>query len=245
MPLSYHSLFMNNFSTVFKSPFAKLGLFAVPLIIGIVAMNVFFPKESPDDYSSFIIAFEFAKTPEQITALFDLLTPAEDATSSLSVAEKITGLNIGNYIDFFFMLTYSSFLFLFFKKAALHYNLKWLKLAMPLAILAFISDIGENVFLLKIANAYPETTKITEALSVLPFFVWTKWLALALICALGSIAFLLGKRLITKLLAFVLIIPIILGVMALVTQAALMIDGFAVSIFIGIGILVLSCFWLK
>ena len=237
---------MSNISNLFKSPFANIGLFAIPLVICIVAMNVFFPKESPDNYSSFITAFEFVKTPENVTTLFSLLEPTEDATAdSLSVAEKIAGLNIGNYIDFFFMVIYTLFLFLFFKKAAPHYNLKWLKFGMPLAILALLSDIGENVFLIKIANAYPSTVEMSDNLSVLPFFVWTKWLALAIVCALGAIAFLLGKKLITKLLAFVLIIPIILGIMALLTQSDLMIDGFTVSIFVSIGILVLSCFWLE
>ena len=237
---------MTNISKLFKSPFAKIGFFAIPLVICMVAMNVFFPKESPENYSSFIVAFEFVKTPENVTTLFSLLEPTEDAIEeSLSIDEKIAGLNIGNYIDFFFMVIYSFFLFLFFKKAAPHYDLKWLKLGMPLAVLALLSDMGENIFLIKIANAYPSIVEMSNNLSVLPFFVWTKWIALAFACALGSIAFLLGKKLITKLLAFVLIIPIILGTMALLTQADLMIDGFAMSIFISIGILVLSCFWLE
>lgn len=236
---------MSNLLNIFKSPFSKLGFFAIPLILCIVAMGIFFPKEHPEEYSSFIIAFEFAKTSEEVTNLFSLLTPAADASESLSVAEKIAGLNIGNYVDFFFMVCYTAFVFLFFRKAADHYSLKWLKLGMPLAIIALICDIGENIHLIKIASAFPEEAIMSNYLNALPFFVWTKWLALAVACGLGSIAFLMGKKLITKLLAFVLIIPILLGIMALMTQASLMIDGFCTSIFIGLGILVLSCFWLE
>lgn len=230
---------------IFKSSFSKIGLLAIPLLIGIVAMNVFFPKESPDDYSSFIIAFEFVKTPAETLQLFELLNPTPESINSLSIQEKIVGLNIGNYLDFLFMACYSLFLFLFFKKAAPHYNLKWLKFGMPLAILALLTDVGENICLINIANAYPSELEMQPFLNILPFFVWTKWLALAVALALASIAFLMGKKLITKLLAFVLIIPILLGIMSLITQSSLMIDGFTASIFIGIGIMVASCFWLE
>ncbi|MFT4759800.1 MAG: hypothetical protein ACI9XO_000069 [Paraglaciecola sp.] len=236
---------MSNFSNLFKSSFSKIGLFAIPLTVCIVAMGVFFPKESPEHYSSFIVAFEFVKTPEQVTELFQLLAPTDEAIDQLSIEEKITGLNIGNYVDFIFMVVYSLFVFLFFKKAAPHYDLKWLKLGMPLAILALLCDIGENIHLIKIASAYPSEAEMSGFLTALPFFVWTKWMALAFACGLGSIAFLLGKKLITKLLAFVLIIPILLGIMALITQSDLVIDGFTAGVSVSLAIMVMSCFWLE
>ena len=208
-------------------------------------MRVFFPQESPKDFSSFIIAFEFVQTPDEVTNLFKLLDPDPAKTDTLSAAEKITGLNIGNYVDFAFMLVYSLFLFFYFKKAADYFGLKWLRLALPLAALAFICDFAENICLLNITDAYVHQTEMGGSIAMLPYFVWTKWLSLAVLLALGSIAFLHGRKLITKLLAFVLILPVLLGIMALISQAGTMIDGFTVSIFIGLLILLLSCFWLE
>ena len=111
-----------------KHPFAITGLFAIPLLVFIGLMGDYFPLKTPEGYQSFIVAFEFAQTIQDINVLF----------SSLSEIE-IQKIDIGNYIDFGFMLTYSLFLISLFKKASKEFNKKWLAAGILLAVIALFS----------------------------------------------------------------------------------------------------------
>ena len=86
-------------------PFAKIGILAVPLVIFMILMEIFFPKLHHEEYHSFITAFEFARTPADLHTLFNGFTD-----------ETFRNVDIGNYIDFGFRLLTPFFWFFSFGK---------------------------------------------------------------------------------------------------------------------------------
>ncbi len=216
-------------------PFAKIGLLVIPLLLFTLAMEKYFPKNAPDGYESFIVAFEFANTPEQIHMLLNGLD-----------SKTIRKINIGNYIDFGFMLTYSLFLFLFFKKGIGIFGKKWLAAGMVISGLILCADFAENLCLLKVTSIYSfniNDSELVPVLKLLHLFTWIKWLGLAIIFALYSIK-LLGRKIVSNIGGIVLMSPILLSFWAL-TMDPMGISRFTLSIFLGFLILVFYSFSFK
>ncbi len=90
-------------------PFSKIGLMAVPMLALMIVMEFYFPKVNPEGFQSFIVAFEFVKTPDQIHQFLNNLD-----------ANDLRNINIGNYIDFGFMIADSLFLFFSSKRRQTH-----------------------------------------------------------------------------------------------------------------------------
>jgi hypothetical protein len=218
-----------------KHPFAKIGLFAIPMLLFTVVMDIFFPKTNPDGFQSFIIAFEFAKTPGEIHQLFKGFT-----------SETFSDINIGNYIDFGFMVTYTLFLVLFFKNAAKTFNKKWLLTGIPLSVIVLFADVMENIYLLQITAIYtPDVTDaaLISVLNKLNFFTWIKWGGLAVIFALFSVRS-MGRQIITHIEGIVFIIPFLFGFWAL-SNDPMGISRFTLSIALAFFLLLFYCFWYK
>ena len=216
-------------------PFAKLGIFAIPLLIFMILMEVYFPKTNPKGYQSFIIAFEFANTPEQIHQLFKGFT-----------TDIFRNINIGNYIEYGFMVTYTLFLVLFFKKAASTFNKKWLLAGIPLAVVILFADVMENVYLFRITDIY--TPSVTDAelnfvLRKLHIITWVKWGGLTCIFALFSVKS-MGKKILTHIEGVVFIIPLILSFWAL-SNDPMGVSAFSLSIILAFFLLLFYCFWFK
>ncbi len=160
---------MKNYTTT--HPFSNLAWLAVPLLLLMVIMGRFFPATAPDGFDSFIIAFEFAKTPEDIQSLFGGLTQ-----------EQIQQTDTGNYIDFAFMLTYCLFLFFFTKKAAVLFQKKFLWMGISLILVILGADFLENLKLLSITEIYSQqknTAPLNPLLHQLHVITWIKWGGLA------------------------------------------------------------------
>jgi len=192
-----------NFKT---HPFAKNALLAVPLVIFVLLMDMYFPQKTPVGFQSFIVAFEFAQTIQDLNLLF----------SGLSVNE-IQKIDIGNYIDFGFMLTYSLFLIVLFKKAAKEFNKKWLIVGVLMAIIALLTDFFENLILLKITEIY--LANLNELLFIpllekLHFITWLKWGSLAFAFLFFSIE-LVKRNWFSKIVAFFCLPPFAFGIWAL------------------------------
>lgn len=159
-----------------KHPLAKTGLLGVPLIIFVIFMGFFFPRKAPENFGSFIVAFEFAKTPAELRMLFDPLT-----------LEEVQKIDIGNYLDFGFMITYSTLLVVAFWKLSQLFNKKFLKAGVFIAIVILISDFFENLFLLRLTENYLNFSmegEIISNLNYLSIFTWTKWISLSVIFSL-------------------------------------------------------------
>jgi len=219
----------------YTRPFAKIGLLSVPLLFFMITMEVFFPKSHHDDYQSFIIAFEFARTPDDLHSLFNGFS-----------RETFRNIDIGNYIDFGFMITYTLFLVLFFKKAARTFNKKWLLSGIPLSIIILLADFVENIYLLRITGIYTlgiTDAELTPLLNVLHKITWVKWGGLALIFAIFSIRS-MGKKILTRIEGVVFIVPLLLSFWAL-SNNPMGITRFTLSIVIAFFLLIFYCFWYK
>lgn len=215
--------------------FSKNGLLAVPLLVLMVLMRLYFPKIAPEGFQSFIAAFEFAKTPEQIHILFNGFT-----------ATDFRNADIGNYLDFGFMLIYSLFLFQFFKIATKYFGKKWLVAGIPLTIVVLFADISENICLLQITSIYtPEinATELLPLLQMLHIITWIKWGGLAIIFALFSIK-LMGKNILSSIESIVFIGPAILSFWA-ITNDPVGISNFVLSVNLAFFLLILYSFRFK
>jgi hypothetical protein len=155
-----------------KHPFAPTGLFISPILVLVFFMEFYLPSDAPEGYKSFIVAFEFAKTPLEIQTLFTGLS-----------SETIKNIDKANYIDFGFMLAYSLFLGLIFKKAAKVFKKRWLFLGIFLSAFIFLADFTENIFLLNITKIYLSGSEIEILISILKILhlvTWLKWGGLAM-----------------------------------------------------------------
>ena len=155
-----------------KHPFAPTGLFIFPILVLVFFMEFYLPSDAPEGYKSFIVAFEFAKTPLEIQTLFTGLS-----------SETIKNIDKANYIDFGFMLAYSLFLGLIFKKAAKVFKKRWLFLGIFLSAFIFLADFTENIFLLNITKIYLSGSEIEILISILKILhlvTWLKWGGLAM-----------------------------------------------------------------
>ena len=216
-------------------PFGGIGMLAIPMLLYTISMEIFLPKTNPEGFQSFIIAFEFAKTPEQIHQLFNGFTP--------DIFRKI---NIGNYIDFGFMLTYSMFLVLFFNKAAKTFDKRWLFAGIPLSLIVLLADVMENVYLLKITGIYtPSVTdsELIPLLNKLHIATWIKWGGLSVIFALFSIKS-LGKKVLSHVEGAVFVIPALFSFWALFNDP-MGVSRFTLSIVLAFFLLCFYCFWHK
>jgi hypothetical protein len=123
-----------------------------------------------------VLAFEFARTPAHLDAVFGL--PGDPLR-----AERIAGMMRGNLLDYLFMVVYGSFVLAFFGASAGETgNSRWW-LAGWLGPLAALSDAIENALLLSI-NADMATPEHEVALLAYP--VWIKFTLLALACGLAA-----------------------------------------------------------
>jgi hypothetical protein len=198
---------MSALSEFFKiRPFAGIGLIAIPILIFIILMNSYSPKSIPEGYSSFILAFEFAKTPEQINTLF---TDIQEETYKI--------IDTGIYIDFGFMIAYSIFLALFFYKSTVVSQMKWLMAGIPLSVVILSGDFFENMLLLQISDMYRtglNLTAIEPLLLKLHLITWIKWGGLSVSFLMISVYLFRGNRL-SKTGAVICFSPFVLNLFAL------------------------------
>lgn len=216
-------------------PFAKIALLTIPMLMFMIIMEIFFPKTIPEGYQSFIVAFEFAKTPEQIHSLFNGFT-----------AETFRNIDIGNYVDFGFMFTYSLFLGIFFYKASKTFKKNWLMTGIPFSVIVLIADFIENVYLLQITGMYtPDIadTVLIPLLNKLHIVTWIKWGGLAVIFAIFAIRS-MGPRILSHIEGVVFIIPLIFSFWA-ISNEPMGVSRFTLSIALAFFLLLFYCFWYK
>lgn len=123
-----------------------------------------------------VLAFEFARTPAHLDAVFGL--PGDPLREG-----RIAGMMQGNVFDYLFMVVYGSFVLAFFGATARATGRARWWLAGWLGPLAAASDAIENALLLSINS---DMASPAEELALLPFPVWIKFTALALACGLAA-----------------------------------------------------------
>lgn len=224
-------------STFFQQrPYAKAGLLAIPLIICMLVMGQHFPKGEVAGYKSKIIAFEFVKSEADVWTVLDSLSK-----------EELAGMDRGNYIDFAFMLCYGAFISFFFLLAYRQLAAKWLQVGVLLGLIVFLGDLLENIQLLNITRAYagdPAQMNIGVFITQLQLFTWIKWMGLGIALAMAAIV-LRQQGGAWRWIGWGFFIPFVLSIVAFAIQTPAWIERFTLSIFMGLGLLILLCFLLK
>ena len=203
-------------------PFSKTGMLAIPLLLFTLLMGQFFPKEAPEGFSSFIIAFEFAQTPADLEQLLGNLS-----------AKAIHKIDVGNYLDFGFMLTYTTLLILSFLNFSKERNKKWLKLGVIPAIIVLLGDFTENIFLLRLTDNYlsaaPDEIVLLN-LTRLHISTWIKWGSLSVCFALIASLF-FNMKWYNKVTGIVFLLPLLL-LMTMMDHRPYMLSFYTNSIFL-------------
>ncbi|MBI9075416.1 MAG: hypothetical protein JEZ02_08410 [Desulfatibacillum sp.] len=170
-------------------PFFISGLIGLLVVLMSTAMLFVFPTKAPglpEGFATPIIAFEFAKSPADIITLFGPKdSPERDA--------MVRSMDLGNKLDYVYMVLYTAFLALFSVQVVRRTGLRIFYLAAGLAGVALVGDALENLRLFAITSSL-DTMDIEADLAALHVFTWAKWGSLALIFPALSPYFFKGGR---------------------------------------------------
>jgi hypothetical protein len=151
-------------------PFLVSGLVGLAVILMSLTLMAVFPAKVPELPQGFltpIIAFEFIQDKADVNALFGPSgSPARENT--------IRKMDLGNRLDFGYMILYGSFLFILCLQTYLLTGRRWFLLGSVLTFVILGGDMLENVQLLGI-TALLSTGNFDEQLRMLHFFTWLKW----------------------------------------------------------------------
>jgi len=180
---------------------------------------VVFPSKAPwmmDGFFTPVIAFEFIQSPGEVYQLFGL--PGSPDQLFMSQA-MIKAMDLGNRLDYIFMVLYASFLFFFSFVCAKNTGQKHYYSACILSIVILIADIMENIQLLRI------TAKIIiddfgKELFLLHWFTWIKWGGITIVFLILAPYFFKG-RIYSKLVAVIGISSFILYILAYFNRSVL------------------------
>ncbi len=198
-----------------RRPFIKSGIVGILLILSSLILLKVFPSRAPklpDGFFTPILAFEFAVTSQEVENLFG------QPQSSFRDA-MITAMDLGNRLDYIYMVLYASFLFGFSITCARLKRNSYYYWAALVSILALIGDALENVQLLGITGKLAEGGFERE-LQLLYYFTWLKWGGLALIFLI-LIPYFFQGGLTGKLIAVVGLITVLLAILSFINRSAL------------------------
>ncbi|MFH2133275.1 MAG: hypothetical protein ABIK68_23080 [bacterium] len=197
-----------------RKPFFKSGIIGILVIITSLMLLKVFPSQAPrlpDGFFTPILAFEFVRTQEEVQALFG--APGSDFRAAM-----ITAMDLGNRLDYVYMVLYAAFLFGFSMTCARITRHRQYYIAALLAILVLIGDALENVQLLgitqKLANGGFE-----RELELLVAFTWLKWGGLALIFLI-LVPYFFSGGLAGKMIALVGLTAVVLAVLSFFRRSA-------------------------
>ena len=160
----------------------------------------------PLELRSPILAIEFASSGQELENLL-----------GNQAACRRDDYRTHTYLDFIFMVIYTTFLILVLLTTAKAYRRDVFILIVLFPLIAFVGDLLENLKILEVLNlidAQAPLTALDEAASMLNIYVWLKWLALGAVGFFSGIYFFRGNSL-HKLMGGLLLLPAIFGVAAL------------------------------
>jgi len=162
------------------------------IVIGLIMMLTFPVKANlPEGFITPIIAFEFAKTEQDLSYL-----------SGASETQRLNRekMNAGLKWDMAFPFVYGGFLLLLLIQQVISgRRIAWL--GIPFAALIIPFDINENLRLLDIISALNRAETTSDILPVLHTATWLKWGAIGLAIGVFSITLVRDKSIWLALLA--------------------------------------------
>jgi len=205
-----------------SKPLFGVGLLGIGLLPFVIYFNMLSPSldKTPEGYSSTIVAFEFVTDQVELKEVLGPLTTTE-----------IQNIDLLNKWDFGFMLIYGSLLFGFLHKWSIISNWKFLGYFKWAALLAVICDAIENSQLLKLSASFMHNIDIeNQVFDILHIATWSKWLILAFIFTVIGYSFI--RHGFNKLIGSVLLLPVVLGIVAIIGPQRVLTDYFSTSIFV-------------
>jgi hypothetical protein len=204
-------------------PFFKSGMIGILLIITSLTLMKVFPSQAPKLPQGFItpiLAFEFAISRQEIEDLFG--EPQSEYQEFM-----VSAMDLGNRLDYVYMILYSSFLFGFSITCARLSRNRRYYLAALVSILVLVGDAMENIQLLGITRKLAEG-EFEKELQLLFYFTWLKWGGLALIFLI-LLPYFFNGSLVAKLIALVGLITVVLAILAFFNRSVLN-EIYAVSV---------------
>lgn len=176
-----------------SSPKATTQLFAITIGL-MLAMQFYFPAQLaiplPGSDIRPVLLLEFASKPEHLAHIFgDLDDPQR--------ASRIAGMNMGNALDYPFMLAYGLFIYSFFAGVSRQLPGRLWKIFGWMGLIAAASDAIENAILFRMVA---DMANPLDEMAILPYPVWVKFALLALSCGGAAWAFSQLRRWILALL---------------------------------------------
>lgn len=216
-------------------PFKKVGFIGILVILMSLVMVVVLPTKAPwmmDGFITPIIAFEFIETPQEVEKFFGKADSPERK-------RMFHAINLGNRLDFIYMVLYTSFLFAFLLQCLKKKESIILYLGLALSIVVMAGDFLENIQLLEI-TAKLQNTSFEKELFFLKIFTWQKWGGLALLFLILSSYFYKGD-LYSKIIGGCGVLSVVFGTLAFFHRSILN-ELFAASITVIFGLMITYCF---
>jgi len=151
-------------------PFKKIGFIGATVIAMSIILLAVFPSTGsklPEGFFTPIIAFEFIQTKVEVFQMFVQI----DGTIR---REMVDAMNLGNQLDYIYMVLYSLFLFLFCLKCAKLSENKFYFIGTLISLAILAGDAMENMQLLGITSGI-ESGDFDRHLNFLYLFTWVKW----------------------------------------------------------------------
>lgn len=187
------------------------GLGVVGLSFVFVAMNLRSVEPLNGAYADqAILAFELARTPQELARVIGSNPPDADAQSVRAAMDR------ANRVDFAYMLLYSAFIAGACALAAVRRGRRWLLAGVALGVLAGLADLFENLVMLQLTQPDADVVPLLDALRLRTLL---KWELLAATTALFAAGFIGGGRLGTVAGSSVAALALAGGVLTLVDPA--------------------------
>lgn len=218
-------------------PFKNVGWLGIAVALTSVLLMLVLPAKSgpmPRGFITPVIAFEFIETPAEVETLF----------SGPDAGAIIAAMDLGNRIDFVYMILYSGFLFWFAWTAYRLSGIRMLYVVMLLSVVVLLGDLLENIQLLsitgKLRSESYQSAEIQGELGLLQIFTWQKWggLALSFLCLIPY--WIHGSRFAISI-AFASIVTAALGMAAFVYRSLLN-EVFAIAVALMFMLMIVYCF---
>jgi hypothetical protein len=215
--------------------FRTTGYLGVAVIVMSIVLLVVFPSKTASKVDGMItpvIAFEFLETPEEAYQLFGREpSPARDA--------MVAAMDLGNRLDFIYMILYTMFLSAFSTLAANESGMTLPRAGRVIAIIILLGDVLENVQLLAITEKLAAGGFECE-IGYLRLFTWVKWGGIALTLLALAPYFLKGAAF-ARVTGIAGILAFLLGLISFVHRSFVN-ELFSLSVAVMFILMIVYCF---
>jgi len=219
-------------------PFLKAGYLGLLVFAMSIILLIIFPSKAsrlPDGFFTPVIAFEFIETPAEVFQMF----ASTDGTIHQAM---VAAMNLGNELDFIYMVLYSTFLLLFCLKCAEISSQKFYYMGAVIAVAVLFADALENIQLMGITTNL-DTGNFKQFLAWLHVFTWIKWGGISAIFLVLFFWFIKGG-LFSKVIGMTGILSAAAGVLAYLNRSVVN-EIFSLTVAMMFLLMIVYCFVYK